>query len=264
MLNDITPVILTFDEAPNIGRSLAQLTWARRIIVVDSGSRDDTLAICATFPNVQVVTRTFTSHADQWNHAVAATGIDGGWILALDADYVLSDALIEELRGLAPPLDVAGFSASFTYCVDGRALRGTLYPPVTVLFRHGAGRYVQDGHTQRLVIGGRIVRLRHPIRHDDRKPLARWVASQDRYAHLESEKLAAGQGIAAGWPDRIRRLYLIAPAATLFYCLFGKGLILDGWPGIYYSLQRTFAELLLSLYLVRRRLHPVRATERPP
>ena len=47
---------------------------------------------------------------------------------------------------------------------------------------------------------------------------------------------------------------LWAPTLTLAYCLFWKRLILDGWPGVYYSLQRTYAELLLSLELLDRRL----------
>ena len=40
----------------------------------------------------------------------------------------------------------------------------------------------------------------------------------------------------------------------MLYCLFAKRLILDGWPGIYYTLQRVYAELVLSLKLVDARL----------
>ena len=48
MLEAITPVLLTFNEEVNIGRTLAKLAWAREIVVVDSGSQDATLAILAT------------------------------------------------------------------------------------------------------------------------------------------------------------------------------------------------------------------------
>ena len=56
MLDDITPLVLTRDEAPNIARTLGQLRWARDVVVLDSGSVDDTVSIARTFPNVRVVT----------------------------------------------------------------------------------------------------------------------------------------------------------------------------------------------------------------
>jgi glycosyltransferase involved in cell wall biosynthesis len=71
VLADITPVILTYNEAANIGRSLERLTWAREVVVVDSGSTDDTLAIVARFPNARVVKRPFDTHAQQWRFATA-------------------------------------------------------------------------------------------------------------------------------------------------------------------------------------------------
>ena len=54
VLADITPVILTYNESANIGRSLERLTWAREVVIVDSGSTDDTLAIAGRFPNARV------------------------------------------------------------------------------------------------------------------------------------------------------------------------------------------------------------------
>lgn len=254
MLHDITPVILTFDEEPNISRTLSKLHWAREIVVVDSGSRDDTVRIAIADPRVRVVQRPFTQHAEQWNFAIRDTGIESAWILALDADYVLSEDLIGELGSLILRADVSGYQASFVYCVEGRPLRSTVYPPVTVLFRRDGARFVQDGHTQRVTVDGPVAALTGVIFHDDRKPLTRWVASQDRYMRLEAEKLRATESRRLNWPGRIRKLRVVAPLGMLFYCLFIKGLVLDGRAGIFYSLQRSFAELLLSLYLLRQDL----------
>jgi hypothetical protein len=47
-------------------------------------------------------------------------------------------------------------------------------------------------------------------------------------------------------------MIVVAPAAMFVYCLIGKGGILDGWPGLYYALQRAVAELILSLTLLER------------
>src|SRR6185436_3683314 len=102
MLDQITPLILTFDEAPNIGRCLEALAWARDIVVVDSGSTDATLEICAAFPQVRVLSRPFDNHAAQWNFAVHETGIGAAWVLCLDADYMIPDAVAREIDALAP------------------------------------------------------------------------------------------------------------------------------------------------------------------
>ena len=141
----------------------------------------------------------------------------------------------------------------FRYLIYGRPLRSTLYPPRAALFRNDRCRYRPDGHTQLLEIPGRSEFLTHSIDHDDRKPLSRWLASQNNYARLEAEKLMADE-TSRGWPDRLRRAIWPAAPATLFYSLFVKRLILDGWAGVFYAIQRAYAEVLLSLELLDRKL----------
>src|SRR5258708_7588126 len=82
MLDQITPLILTHNEAPNIGRTLAELSWASDIVVVDSFSDDETLEIVSRFPQVRVYQRQFDSHENQWNFGLRETGIDSEWLLA--------------------------------------------------------------------------------------------------------------------------------------------------------------------------------------
>jgi glycosyltransferase involved in cell wall biosynthesis len=251
VLDQITPVILTFNEAPNIGRTLEQLSWAKDVVVVDSFSTDETVAIVSRFSNARVFQRKFDTHAHQWNFGIRETAIETEWVLALDADYIVSEDLLREIQSLAPEPNVAGYLASFRYCIEGRPLRATVYTPVTVLFRRERAVYDQDGHTQRVTVDGKIEPLSGVIFHDDRKSLSRWVASQDRYMRLEAEKLLNADWSNLGWAGRIRKLRVVAPFAMLFYCLFLQGLVLDGRAGLFYSLQRAFAELLLSLYLLQ-------------
>ena len=66
MLDQITPVLLTYNEEENIGRTLPRLRWAKDIVVVDSGSTDGTLNILTAFPNLRVFKRRFGAHAKQW------------------------------------------------------------------------------------------------------------------------------------------------------------------------------------------------------
>ena len=84
------------------------------------------MPIARTFPNVRIFERPFTAHAEQWNFGLEQTGIATEWVLALDADFVLTDDLVQELKAVSPASDVAGYRASFTYCIDGAPLRSAM------------------------------------------------------------------------------------------------------------------------------------------
>jgi glycosyltransferase involved in cell wall biosynthesis len=246
MLEKITPLILTYNEAPNIARALGGLSWAKEIVVVDSFSDDETVQVATSFPNVRVVQRAFDCHRNQWEFGLKETGISTPWVLALDADYVVNEGLVSELKTLRPKDSTAGYQAKFIYCINGKRLRSGIYPPVTVLYRRESATYVQDGHTQRVALDGAIEDLRAPMLHDDRKSFKRWFNSQARYTELEAQKLRAADPANLALPDRLRRWLIVIPLAILVYCLIVRGGILDGWAGVYYAFQRMVAELMLS------------------
>ena len=251
MLSAITPVVLTFNEEPNIGRTLERLPWAKRVVLVDSGSSDRTVEIARGFPNVAVFTRPFDSHREQWTFAVRETGIDTPWVLRLDADYILSDALIAELGKLDPEAPFAAYRIAFDYAIFGRALRASLYPPNIVLFRRGRETVVQQGHTERWQVEGPVGALDGRIVHDDWKTMPGWVGSQVRYMEREHALLGEREG---GLKRRLRLAPPLMPIAVFLYALFGKGLIFNGRAGIFYALQRLLAETILSLLVLEERL----------
>src|SRR5262245_26866396 len=229
--------------------------WARRIIVIDSGSTDETLDIFRAYPLVDVVHHDFVDFASQCNFGL--TQVTSGWVLSLDADYELSDEFVRELDTLVPSGATAGYQARFVYRIFGRPLRGSLYPPRTVLYRNGNASYENRGHSHRAIVRGGIVRLNAVIYHDDRKPLTRWLASQQRYARSEAEYLLGLPRDALTRTDKIRLMGWLAPIGVFFYALLAKGCIFDGWPGWYYVLQRVIAETLIALEIVDRRLRGV-------
>ncbi len=254
IIENITPLILTWNEEANIGRVLNRLAWAKEIVIVDSGSTDKTLGIVATFQNVRVVTRRFDNHANQWNYGLQDCGISTDWVLALDADYVLDEACVADLEKAVAQEKFSGFSACFRFCVAGQPLRGTLYPPVTVLYRRDKASYLQDGHTQRVIIDGEISQLSGCILHDDRKSLWQWLHAQARYANLEAQVLLKSQWSDLSWPRRLRRWHIIMPTLMFFYCLIIKMGILDGWAGLHYAFQRMIAESIQSIVLIEHRM----------
>lgn len=254
MLDQITALILTYNEAPNIERTLAKLRRIRRVIVIDSGSDDGTQAIVARYANAEIVARPFDTHGEQWTFGLAQIGDRAEWVLALDADYELSDELENEIAGLAPPADMSGYRIRFHHRIFGIPIHSGAYPPVVALYRRRGARYVQDGHTQRVVVDGRIATLKGRIYHDDRKPLSRWLDSQKAYARLEAEHLERADRGRLHWRDRVRMMICVAPLLMFCYVYLIRGGVFDGRRGLYYALQRSYAEMLLSLELLDRRL----------
>jgi glycosyltransferase involved in cell wall biosynthesis len=252
-LEQITPLIITLNEEANIARTLDALRWAQRILIVDSGSTDGTLGIVAGYRQARVVHRDFDDFASQCNFGLSL--IETIWTLSLDADYEVSPELVEELKTLDSSEHVAGYRAGFIYRIYGAPLRGTLYPSRTVLYRRGRARYLNEGHGHRVMIDGPVADLRGKIFHDDRKPLSRWLASQQRYARVEADHLLSQTSVSSlRTVDRLRRMAWPAPILVFIYTLLVKGCILDGWPGWYYVLQRTLTEILFALEIVDRSL----------
>ena len=252
MVDQITPVVLCYNEASNIRRCLERLTWARRIVVLDSGSTDETAQIVATFSNAELTVRPFDDHTHQWNHAVNLTATD--WVLSLDADYILNDVFMAEVAALKPAPELAAYFAPFQFCMNGRPLRGSLYPPRAVLFRKSQCCYIPDGHTQLLQISGPAQHLKSTIDHDDRKPLSRWLASQIKYSELEAEHLLTAPAAALSRIDRLRAQAWIMPFLAPWYCMIVKRLWRDGLAGWQYTLQRWLAECMIALAVVDHRL----------
>jgi glycosyltransferase involved in cell wall biosynthesis len=252
LASEITPMVITYNEAPNLTRCLNRLTWAESILIVDSGSTDETLEIASKFPQVKILHRPFDDFANQCNFGLEH--IDTRWVLSLDADYELSLELENELK-LPLNSNYAAFEAAFVYRIFGRPLRGTLYPPRKVLYLKSCARYRNEGHGHRVIIDGAVGRLKHPIFHDDRKPLSRWLASQQRYAVLEARYLLATPKGELSRTDHLRSMGWPAPLIIFLYTLVLKRCLLDGWPGWLYILQRTLAEILIALEIVDRKLH---------
>jgi glycosyltransferase involved in cell wall biosynthesis len=250
---DITPLIITYNESPNLRRTLDKLFWARRIVVIDSGSTDETINILRAYENIEVFHHPFVDFASQCNFGL--NQVTTPWVLSLDADYELSEPLVTELQSLEPAETTSGYQAKFIYRIYGRPLRGSLYPGRTVLYRKAKATYRNEGHGHRVSISGEVLPLNAPIYHDDRKSLNHWFVSQQRYARQEAEHLLNSSRAALTTADRVRLAAWPAPLVVFVYTLLVKKCLLDGWPGWYYVLQRVLAETLICLEIIDRRLN---------
>ena len=86
---------------------------------------------------MRVFHRSFDTHGNQWRYATQETGISTNWILRLDADYEVTEALKDELSRLDANAAVDAYRISFDYAIFGRKLISSLYPSNTILLRKG-------------------------------------------------------------------------------------------------------------------------------
>lgn len=242
----VTPLILTYNEAPNISRTLDSLRWAERVVIVDSGSTDDTERLAKSYPNVCWHVRPFDCHLKQWQYGISETGIRTDYILALDADMLVPEMFTRELADKFLGHDFKGGIVPFKYLMMGRVLSGSVLTAQLRVFNRREVEVGQDGHTQKFRVGNNVYRFKAPLLHDDRKPLERWISSQLSYSRLEAEKLLTVAP--TRWRDQVRRLGLMPPvAAALAYIRAGGPF--RGKAAARYAYERATYECLLAIRL---------------
>lgn len=247
----VTPFVITFNEEANLERTLVTLRWARRVVVLDSGSTDTTAEIARGFKNVVWHVRPFDSFKQQCEFGILATGIETEYVLALDADMPLGEGLAEEIETHFLTQDYDGGVLGFTYCVAGQPLRGSLYPPQIRLFRRNKVEIEQAGHGHRFQVTGKLYHFRQRLLHDDRKTLERWGSEQLKYAALEAQRILNSPQ--RRWRDALRKAgvmpWLIGP-----YAYWKAGGPLSGAAAIRYAYERVTFESLLAIRLMSAKL----------
>ncbi|MBI1761463.1 MAG: glycosyltransferase family 2 protein [Acidobacteria bacterium] len=239
----ITPLLLTYNEEPNIARTLASLTWADRVVVLDSGSNDDTETIARSFPNVDWRVRAFDSFKEQTEFGLQQTGIATEYVLALDADMPLSQTLVEEIFQRFLPGAYDGGLFSFQYCMVGQPLAGSLYPAQIRLFRRAMIQVLQVGHGHKFQLDGAVYQFKAPLFHDDRKPLECWITAQLTYSAQEMQRLEAGAHLK--WRDRLRK-WGVMPLLMGLYAYGIAGGPFRGAAAARYAYERAIFECLLA------------------
>lgn len=192
MTADITVLILTKNEEDNLPKALASVKgFARRVVVVDSGSTDRTLEI-ARAAGADVYEHAWRNYADQLNWGLDHTAIDTTWTFRLDADEEVLPELAEAIGagagGLARvPAEVDGIEVGRRMYFLGRWIRhGGMYPRHHVrIFRTGRVRCELALMDEHMVVPGRVVRFAGDIKDDNAKPLRWWIAKHNWYSDRE-------------------------------------------------------------------------------
>lgn len=235
MKSDITAIILTKNEEDNINRSISSLKgWVERIVVVDSGSTDKTIAIARNLGAEVYSHEPFENHGKQFNWAIDNIGIETTWIFRLDADEVVPEELQKEVISLCKKHsddDVNAFEMRFKIYFMGRFLKhGGAYPFCKInIFKKGKARFNERplGDNVELFYGT-YLQLKNDCLHYDFKNLTAFINKHIWYADLEVvsyeknlDKMSANISFYANLRKQIRgRIYYKLPKyfrAKLFY-----------------------------------------------
>jgi glycosyltransferase involved in cell wall biosynthesis len=274
----VTVVVLTRDEAKNVGACLESVVgWTKACFVVDSGSSDRTAAIAEEL-GATVEAHPFESHARQWAWALEHLPIPTEWVLALDADQRVTPELREAItRAVAAPgpdePGPAGYFVPRRQIFRGQWIRhGGYYPKYLLkLFRRGAVSVdLRDLVDHHFTVRGATGRLAGDLIEDNRNEddLDAWLAKHIRYAARQARDeferpRQASRGFAAdvlrGSPDdRVRwlkNLWARLPLYVRPFLYFGYRYVLrlgflDGREGfIFHVLQGFWYRLLVDVKL---------------
>ena len=230
--------IITLNEAEHIAAAIESASWADEILVVDSGSTDDTVGIAGR-AGARVLTRDWSGYVDQKNFAAEQAVHD--WIFSLDADERIPPALAEEIRSiLASEPPGHGYRGPRVTFHLGRWIRTTdFYPDFqTRLYdrRHARwrGRHVHES----VAVDGSSGRLRHDLQHYSYRSLADQIDRINVYSTL-----AARQMYEAGVRSGPLKIAVHPLAAFLRNYILRRG-FLDGTAGLTISLVNAWSVML--------------------
>ncbi len=248
------------NEAANLPRTLASVAWADEIVVIDSHSTDGTVQV-ARDHGADVLQFTYTGgwpKKRQW--ALDSYPFRNDWILLLDADEVVPEALAREIAVAIANVGVAGYYVPLDIVFWGRRLRyGDTRLWKLSLFRRGTGRYErrlldQDPSMadievhEHVVVTGAVGRLSVALVHENRNSLARYIEKHNEYSNWEARVwvdgvrdgeivvgLAGSQAARRRWiKQRFIRNWWFCIGVFVYKYLLRRG-FLDGIPGLVYS-----------------------------
>ena len=188
--NKVSAVIITYNEEAIISKTLSQLSWCNEIIIIDSGSTDQTVQICKEY-GCSVYYRPFNGFGEQKKYGVSKAQYD--WILCIDADEILTDTLIEEIQSelndkeILPcafqmPLNLVFMNKVFKY---GKELNCTRIR----LFNKKWGNWDGAVVHEKVVVNGNVKQLKGKILHYSYSSYSEFLKKIDLYSALGAKKL---------------------------------------------------------------------------
>ncbi len=224
----LSVTIVAQNEERTVAAVLAAVTEiADEVVFLDSGSTDLTVEIANSL-GVRFYHQDWLGYAEQKNKAIDLAS--GEWILSLDADEVLTPALVAEIRDLMQrgvPDDVAGFKIPrVLYIGDSPVRGGGFYPDAQLrLIRKGKGRFQPRVVHESIKVEGQVQQLKNDMLHYAYKDVEQFAQTMDQYARLSARQYFEHENTA--W-RRSSVNEILNPLWTFFYRQIIRGGILHG------------------------------------
>ena len=235
-MHKISVVIITHNEENRIRPTLESIKWCDEIIVVDACSTDKTLDICKEYSNCKVYVRPFSGFGTQKKFAVEKASSD--WILSLDADEVVTDALRDEITAILslPSIAVAGFYVPITLIFMNRIFKygsENKYPHLR-LFNKNKGNFNTLKLHEGVNVEGPVAKLKNEILHYSYSDIHHYFEKFNEYTSIYKNE-ALKRGEKGGKFKPIFRLPL-----DFMKQYFIRRNFLNGYPGFVWSVFSTF------------------------
>ena len=220
----LTVCIITLNAGAQLGPCLESVGFADEILVVDSGSTDDTLEICRRH-GARVESREWLGFGRQKQLAVSLAAHD--WVLCLDADERVSEPLARGIRKALADARYHAWRMARRNRFLGRWLaHGEGYPDLSLrLFHRAHASWSNDEVHEAVLTTVQVGRLEGDLMHDSADDIATYIAKQNRYTTLHAQALYR-QGVRAGYWRLIT-----SPVARFLKFYFLRLGFLDGGPG---------------------------------
>lgn len=242
-------VLATYNEEKNLEDCLLSIKdIADEIVVVDGGSTDKTVVIAKKYGAKIVITDN-----PQIFHINKQKAIDKAtkdWILQLDADERINEALAKEIKETVQrdPAENGFWIPRKNWFLGRFLMKGGQYPDYTLrLYRKGKGKLPQKDVHEQAVVEGKTSYLKNPLIHMADPEFKRYIMRFDRYTDILAKQLKERK---IGYNPFIALQYLCLSPAWWFILTYGrhKG-FMDGWQGLTFSL---FSALRFPVSYIKR------------
>ncbi len=261
----VSVIVLTRDEEPNIERCLSSVAWADQVLVVDSGSKDNTVQI-ARARGVDVVEQPWLGFSGQREFALRLPMLRHDWVYFVDADEWVSPELAAEISAKLDAPSCHGYAQRFRLIFQGTWIRHCGWYRGSWIVRlvdRQCTKFDGDAVGERACIDGPVGRLVNDIVDEDLKGLSNWLIKHVHYAQLESCRNSEDTSVL----HRIRTLRLRAntrplaravlkeivfpmvparPVALFFYMYILRLGILDGAAGLRFCIFHSWYRVCVA------------------
>lgn len=258
-LNELLTVIIPVkNEAANLPLCLDRIKGFEHVVVVDSGSTDDTCKIAADYGREVVQFKWNGQFPKKRNWMLRNYKFKTPWVLFLDADERLSEAQIKELEKVLPTTRHDAMIMYMDNWFMGKVLRHGDSPRKTNMLRLGAGEYerIEEQNwskmdmevNEHIIVRGTIGTLRNHLDHYDLRSLPSYFAKHNEYSSWEAHRFVEfakdNDYSKQTWRQKIKYRFIytnkLGPIIYFLASYFFKGGFLDGASGFYFIANRLF------------------------